>query len=114
VPGDQRTNTNSWEQSRHWYALRSAVASATIRQREQLAAVESKKNSPTSFKAGVLPKDAWTCPATHPIKGNITTYSGEPCIYHPPAGAFYGETKPEWCCASVEEPRQDGCRASKQ
>src|SRR5881409_1152932 len=35
-------------------------------------------------QSGLPPKDAWTCPATHPIKGNFTTSSGERCIYHMP------------------------------
>ena len=39
-------------------------------------------------RPGVEPKDAWTCPATHPIKGNFTTYSGERCIYHVRGGQF--------------------------
>jgi hypothetical protein len=37
--------------------------------------------------SGVEPRDAWTCPATHPIKGNFTTYSGEPCIHQFPAAS---------------------------
>ncbi len=49
---------------------------------------------------------------TQPIKGNFTTYSGEPCIYHPPGGKFYGKTKPERCYATGDDARQDGCRAS--
>ena len=67
-----------------------------------------------TFRAGVPPRDAWTCPADHPIKGNFTTYSGERCIYHPPSGAFYGKTKSERCYASGQEAVRDGCRASKR
>jgi hypothetical protein len=63
---------------------------------------------------GVRPADAWTCPASHPIKGNFTTSSGEPCIYHVPGGRFYGKTKPERCYASEDEARRDGCRRSKR
>ncbi len=63
-------------------------------------------------RPGVPPQDAWTCPATHPIKGNFTPSSGERCIYHPPGGEFYGRTKPERCYASGEEAIRDGCRAS--
>ncbi len=74
---------------------------------------DRKKATPT-FRAGSPPQDTWTCPATHPIKGNFTTSSGERCIYHPPGGEFYGKTKPERCYASGEEARQDGCRASKR
>jgi micrococcal nuclease len=65
-------------------------------------------------RPGVPPQDAKTSPATHPIKGNFTTYSGERCIYHVPGGAFCGKTKPERCYASDEEARQDGCRASRR
>lgn len=60
------------------------------------------------------PTDQWTCPTSHPIKGNLTTYSGEPCIYHVPGGAFYGKTKPERCYATEEEAGRDGCRRSKR
>jgi len=63
---------------------------------------------------GVQPVDAWTCPASHQIKGNFTTYSGEPCIYHVPGRGFYGKTKPERCYASEDEARRDGCRRSKR
>ena len=65
-------------------------------------------------REGVPPKDSWNCPASHPIKGNFTTYSGEACIYHVPGGQFYSKTKPERCYASEEEARQDGCRRSKR
>jgi micrococcal nuclease len=65
-------------------------------------------------RPGIPPQDARTCPATHPIKGNFTTYSGERCIYHVPGGAFYGKTKPERCYANDEEARQEGCRASRR
>ena len=65
-------------------------------------------------RPGVPPQDAWTCPATHPIKRNFTTYSGERCIYHPPSGQFYSRTKPERCYASGEGAVQDSCRASKR
>jgi hypothetical protein len=52
-------------------------------------------------RPGASPATAWTCPATHPIKGNFTTYSGERCIYHMPGGRFYGKTKPERCYATT-------------
>lgn len=65
-------------------------------------------------RPGVEPVDAWTCPATHPIKGNFTPYSGERCIYHVPGGQFYPKTKPERCYATEEDARQEGCRRSKR
>ena len=62
---------------------------------------------------GAPPSDAWTCPASHPIKGNLTTRTGE-CIYHVRGGAFYGKTKPERCFATEEEARLAGCRRSSR
>ena len=65
-------------------------------------------------RPSVRPQDAWTCPATHPVKGNFTTSSGERCIYHVPGGEFYTKTKPERCYATEEEARKDGCRPSRR
>ncbi len=65
-------------------------------------------------RPGKPPQDLWTCPPSHPIKGNFTTDSGERCIYHTPGGAFYNKTQPECCYATEEEARQDGCRRSKR
>lgn len=65
-------------------------------------------------RPGVPPQDAWTCPATHPIKGNFTTYSGERCIYHVPGGQFYSRTKPERCYAAAADAVKDGCRRSSR
>ena len=79
-----------------------------------LALAVSTAAAQTSPRPGVLPQDAWTCPLTHPIKGNFTTYSGEPCIYHMKGGQYYGKTKPERCYATEDEARQDGCRRSKR
>jgi micrococcal nuclease len=65
-------------------------------------------------RPGVPRQDAWTCPLTHPIKGNFTTYSGERCIYHMNGGEVFNKTKPERCYASEDEARQDGCRRSSR
>ena len=68
--------------------------------------------SPTS-NGGVPPESDWACPASHPIKGNLTTRTGE-CIYHVPSGYFYHRTKPERCFSSEEVARQAGCRRSRR
>src|SRR5260370_2923347 len=75
---------------------------------------QEPKKSSEQARPGVPPRDAWTCPASQPIKGNFTTYSGERCIYHVPGGQFYDKTKPERCYAPGEEPPQDGRRRSKR
>jgi len=61
---------------------------------------------------GVSPVTAWDCPASHPIKGNFTTYSGERCICHVPGGQYYSQTKPERCYSSIQDAIIDGCRQS--
>lgn len=81
-------------------ALRLAEAPAQVRIKQQI-----KSAAPIS---------GWQCPATYPIKGNFTTYSGEPCIYHAPGGQFYDRTKPEMCYASPADAVADGCRASRK
>ena len=67
-----------------------------------------------SARPGVPPQDAWTCPLAHPIKGNFTPQSGEPCIYHMKGGQFYSKTKPGRCYATVTDAVKDGCRRSKR
>lgn len=62
---------------------------------------------------GVLPLSKSSCPSDHPIKGNLTTKTGE-CIYHVPGGAFYGRTNPELCFATEKEAMEAGCRRSKR
>jgi len=65
-----------------------------------LAASTAAAQSPE--RPGVPAQDAWTCPLTHPIKGNFTTYSEERCIYHMGGGQFYGKTKAERCYVSMQ------------
>lgn len=79
-----------------------------------LALTVSTALAQTSPRPGVPPQDVWTCPLTHPIKGNFTTYSGERCIYHMKGGQFYGKTKPERSFATEEDAVKDGCRRSKR
>jgi hypothetical protein len=61
-----------------------------------------------------VPPQGMSCPVSHPIKGNFTTYSGERCIHHMPGGAFYGKTRPERCYVSESDAVLDGCRRSKR
>ena len=65
-------------------------------------------------RRGVSPTSVRQCPASHPIKVNFTTYSGERCIYHLPGGLFYDRTKPEMCYATPADAVADGCRASRR
>jgi len=74
----------------------------------------STGSAQTPSRPGVPPQDAWTCPLTHPIKGNFTTYSGERCIYHMRGGQYYSKTKPERCYATEDDAVKDGCRRSKR
>ena len=65
-------------------------------------------------RPGVAPKTGWSCPLTHPIKGDFTTYSSERCIYYVPGGGAYAESRTERCYATEDEARQDGCRRSRR
>lgn len=65
---------------------------------------------PTTHEAWPIGMD---CPARAPIKGNLTTHSGEDCIYHRPSGEFYRRTRPERCFETEELAREAGCRASR-
>ncbi len=65
-------------------------------------------------RPGVAPKTGWSCPLTHPIKGDFTTYSSERCIYYVPGSGAYAESRTERCYATEDEARQDGCRRSRR
>jgi micrococcal nuclease len=77
-------------------------------------ATGSPSTQTAQSRPGVFPQDAYSCPISHPIKGNFTTYSGERCIYHAPGGQFYNRMKPERCYVSEAEAVRDGCRRSKR
>jgi hypothetical protein len=77
-----------------------------------LAAVAAGRAALAGGSRGEPPLGAWSCASDHPVKGNLTTHNGEPCIYHVPGGSFYEKTKPERCYATEREARADGCRRS--
>jgi competence protein ComEC len=58
------------------------------------------------------PISEYDCPASHPIKGNVSS-SGER-IYHVPGGAFYARTKPEECFATEQDAQAAGYRKSQR
>ncbi len=60
-------------------------------------------------RPGVPASDPWTCPASHPVKGYLTTDAGRR-VYFLPGHPFYDEASPERCYASEEEARHDGGR----
>jgi hypothetical protein len=76
-------------------------------------------------RPGVEPQDAWTCPLSHPIKGNFTTYSGERCVYHVSGGGVYdkdqagavlrhGGRSPSRWVPTVEAVMVDGARVLRE
>jgi endonuclease YncB( thermonuclease family) len=65
-------------------------------------------------RPGLPPSNGWTCPLSHPIKGDFRTYSSERCIYYPPGTASYAESRTDRCYASEDEARRDGCRRSRR
>src|SRR6267142_5820334 len=77
-------------------------------------AVEPASRLSAERLRGVPPEGNWACPATQPIKAQITAYTGARCVYHLPEGELYSTAKPERCYATVEDARQDGCVASRR
>jgi micrococcal nuclease len=92
--------------------------------RRGLWANQSGPTTPTSVaqvntpgpkeRPGVPPESAWACPAAHPVKGNVNTFSSPRCIYHVPENELYGATKPDRCYATVDDARSDGCQAARR
>lgn len=70
--------------------------------------------SAEAARPGVPPKTGWSCPLSHPIKGNFTTYSTERCIYYVPGSPAYAEGRTERCYTNEDEARRDGCRRSQR
>ena len=60
-------------------------------------------------RPGVPPEDPWTCPVTHPIKGDVSGESGRR-VYFVRGHQFYEEASPERCYATEDEARRDGSR----
>jgi hypothetical protein len=79
-----------------------------------LTAVGRSRGQSLRVPLGAPPETSWNCPATHPIKGNRTAGSGEPCVYHLPGGRFYSRTKPERCYTTQTEAMRDDCRRARQ
>ena len=57
----------------------------------------------------VPPISDMDCPSTHPVK---TTTSRALCRYRVPGSELYSRTKPERCYLTVEDAKQEGCKAS--
>lgn len=75
-----------------------------------VAEVTSAPASPVGSAApGVPPVDEWTCPPSHPIKGNANSM-----IYHAPGQQAYKKTKPEVCFAAGADAVAAGYRAAKR
>jgi micrococcal nuclease len=65
-------------------------------------------------RPGVEPPNDWSCPLSHPIKGNFQTYSAVRCVYYLPGTRAYAESRTERCYLSEDEARQDGCRRTNR
>jgi micrococcal nuclease len=70
--------------------------------------------APKAAPGGRVPgTGGYDCPSGYPIKGNLTTSSGDQ-IYHVPGGQYYGATKPEECFATEADARAAGYRRSQR
>ncbi|MCK6081701.1 hypothetical protein KZX37_07210 [Microbacterium sp. EYE_5] len=73
------------------------------------ASVKAAPKPPT--KAPSAEPQGWSCPDSHPIKGN---QGAEDWIYHVPGSTYYSRTKPEECFATVAAAERAGYRAPKR
>ena len=64
---------------------------------------------PDFLERSVEPDDAGDCPASHPVKGKLT--SG---IYHVPGGLNYERTRADRCYLDAGAAESDGLRAAKR
>lgn len=81
-----------------------------------LAAVTLSAPVLAQQQLGVAPASKTTCPASHPVKGNIVDRGerkGEK-IYHIPGGRSYNQTHPERCFKSAAEAQKAGFRAPQK
>lgn len=77
--------------------------------------VVAQSQGPSQGRPGVPPKDEWTCPASHPIRGNFSPHTRERCIYYvPDAQIIDAYAKVGRCYATEEEAQRDGCRRAKR
>jgi hypothetical protein len=79
-----------------------------------LVLAASTATAQTRPRPSVPPQDAGSCPLTHPIEGNFTTYSEEQCFYHMQGWEFFGKTKLERCYATETDAVRHGCRPLEQ
>jgi len=78
--------------------------------REQFLAKYPSGQAPLSV--GLAPAGPYTCPGSHPIKGNKSS-SGER-IYHVPGGQSYDRTDPERCYATEADAQANGYRRAQR
>jgi micrococcal nuclease len=67
--------------------------------------------APAPQGAGETAPQGADCPATYPIKGDISSATGDR-IYHVPGSQSYAVTQPEACFATPTDAEAAGFRAS--
>src|SRR5262249_41823183 len=78
-----------------------------------LVALLSVTTAAAGQRPGVSPDTPWSCPASHPIKGYVSSESGRR-VYYMPGGPFYEEASPERCYATEDEARRDGSLPARE
>jgi hypothetical protein len=69
--------------------------------------------APAPRGAGEAAPQGADCPAAYPIKGDISSATGDR-IYHLPGGQFYAVTQPDACFATHTDAEAAGFRASER
>ena len=68
---------------------------------------------PAPRGAGEAAPQGADCPAAYPVKGDISSATGDR-IYHVPGGQFYAVTQPDACFATPTDAEAAGFRASER
>jgi hypothetical protein len=69
--------------------------------------------APAPRGAGEAAPQGADCPAAYPVKGDISSATGDR-IYHVPGGQFYAVTQPDACFATPTDAEAAGFRASER
>jgi hypothetical protein len=69
--------------------------------------------APAPRGAGEAAPQGAECPAAYPVKGDISSATGDR-IYHVPGGQFYAVTQPDACFATPTDAEAAGFRASER
>lgn len=107
---DAETEATAEEAGTATAVAETAPAQAVATGTAEAAATEGAAAEPPPYPGSVLPVDN-TCPASHPIKGNLSR--NNVLIFHVPGSNNYDRTHPEACFATEAAAEAAGFRKAR-